>query len=352
MSETSTQERNQPASAKREREFQERGETGLSRELVTVVVLLAAAGGLAILGPWAANLLGGVMRGAFSAAAQPRPVETLLEALGSGALILGPFFGVVLLAAVVGHLAQGGLVFSPKAIEPRWDRLNPFERAKQILFSRRALIELLKAVLKAGVIGGITAWFVARELPAWIALVRQDPACLAATLASAASTLLVMGALGLAGIAVGDLLFTRWDLQQRMRMTQQEARQDFKDQEGDPLVRSRRRRLYRELTMNKILKEVPRADVVVTNPTHLAVALRYDRQQDQCPRVTAKGQGPVALRIRALARKHGVPVVENKAVARALHRSVRVGQAVKPALFRAVAEIYAFLYRRRGEVTS
>jgi flagellar biosynthetic protein FlhB len=348
MAEETTQERNQPASARREREFAERGDRGLSREVVTVAILGASA----LLVAWAPSLSSGVRSffvGTVSHLDGP-PLAGLQAALSAGVGALLPVFALALAAAATGHAVQGGFVFAPRAIEPDWNRLRPLPRLKQLLFSRRALAELLKALLKAAVIAGIVVLCLRRDLPDIVALARQAPGHLALYLSEAAVRLFGLAALGLSGIAAADLVFNRWDLSKRMQMTRQEARDDFKEQEGDPLVRSRRRQRYRALTTNRILKEVPRADVVVTNPTHLAVALRYERARDSAPRLTAKGQDALAQRIRSLARRHGVPILENRPLARSLHRKVRVGQVIRPEFFRAVAEIYAALYRRRGEV--
>lgn len=348
MAEDNTQERNQPASARREREFRERGDRGLSREVVTVAVLGASALTVVL----APALSGGVRSFFLSSLSnlQAPPLAALGRAMAAAGALLTPVFALALAAAAAGHALQGGFVFAPRAIEPDWNRLRPLPRLKQLLFSRRALAELLKALLKAAVVAGIVALCLRRDLPAIVALVRQEPGHLALYLSDAAVRLLGLAALGLSGVAAADLVFNRWDLMKRMQMTRQEARDDFKEQEGDPMVRSRRRQRFRALTANRILREVPRADVVLTNPTHVAVALRYERALESAPRLTAKGQEALAERIRRLARQHGVPVLENRPLARALFRKVRVGQVIRPEFFRAVAEIYAALYRRRGEV--
>ncbi|NMB73993.1 MAG: EscU/YscU/HrcU family type III secretion system export apparatus switch protein [Myxococcales bacterium] len=348
MAEETTQERNQPASARREREFRERGDRGLSHELITVVVL----GTSALVVGLAPTLSGGARSffiGTLSNLDGP-PLEGLARGLSVGTAALLPVFALALAAAAAGHAVQGGFVFAPRAIEPDWNRLRPWPRLKQLLFSRRALAELLKALLKAAVIAGVVTLCLRRDLPAIVALARESPGGLAWYLSDAAVRLFGLAALGLSGIAAADLVFNRWDLSKRMQMTRQEARDDYKEQEGDPVVRSRRRQRYRALTANRILREVPRADVVVTNPTHLAVALRYQRTRENAPRLTAKGQDALAERIRRLARRHGVPVLENRPLARSLFRKVKVGQPIRPEFFRAVAEIYAALYRRRGEV--
>jgi flagellar biosynthesis protein FlhB len=347
MADSNGQERNQPASPKREAEFAKRGDTGTSRELATVFVLSASAACLSLLGPGLAEQLSQVMRSSLASIDGLEPRRHLAAALGVGLGGLLPWLLAIAAAGVLAYVVQGRVIFSPEVISPRWQRLDPLARAKEIFFSLRGLAELVKALLKAAVVGGVAAWFIHRDLPLWLGLAHAPLAEQAAVLGGGAVRLVSLTALGLGVIALADLVFTRWDHGRRMMMTQEEARLEHKEQEGDPLLRSRRRQRHRDLSLNRILREVPRADVVVANPTHFAVALRYVQGEDSSPRLTAKGLDHLALRIRSLARQNGVPVIENRPLARALHRKVRVGQSIPARYYRAVAEIYAFLFRRR-----
>jgi len=342
------QERHLPATAKRRREFRERGETPRSRELAGVAVLLAGILTMAAYGPVAGDRLAGLLRTTLRGLSRPEPLALLSTGLGLGGVLLALPFGFMMVAAVAAHLVQGELSFSPRALEPRWDRIDPFARLQQLLLSRRTLVELVKSVAKVTLVGVLCAWFVAGELPGLQALSRVRPAAVLAHLGRLAVRLATVGATGLTLLALADALYSRWDLERRMRMTPKEMKDDLKEQEGDPLLRSRRRQRHRELSLNRLLSEVPRADVVVANPTHVAVALRYDAERWPAPRVTAKGADALALRIRTIARQHGVPVVENRPLARELFRLVKVGHTINEKMFRAVAEIYAFLHRLRG----
>ncbi len=312
-----------------------------------MAMLCTTVGSIGLLGPWIASLMLNFMRGSFGNLGNSRATVDLRNAVETGGSILLPLFAIFVSVALLVQVAQGGLVFSPKIIGPKLNRIDPFKRARQMFFSPRAFVELLKSVLKVVIVGAITAWVLLAELPAFTALVHRSPSDLSAQIFTMTVKIGGLSSLAMASIAALDFFFNRWDIEKRMKMTQQEAKEEQKEQEGDPLLRSKRRRRHRELSNNTLLKEVPRADVVLTNPTHFAVALRYDRAGSDSPKVTAKGKSDLALRIRSLARIHGVPIIENKPLARSLYRMVKVGQSIHPDMFRAVAEVYAFLFRRR-----
>lgn len=345
------QERHLPATPKRKREALERGESPRSRELAGTAVLLAGLLSMVVFGSQAGERVVAILRQSLQALPHPQPARALAGGMGQAASLLAVPLVLMLVVAVAAHLVQGEVVFAPKALEPRWDRLDPVSRFRQLLLSRRSLMELLKSLLKVAIIGALCAWFIARELPALSALSRAGADSLLGHLGTMMMRLAFLGGTGLAVLALADAAYSRWDWQQRLRMTTQEMKDHLKEQDGDPLLRSRRRQRHRELSLNRVLSEVPRADVVVTNPTHLAVALRYRAEQMAAPQVVAKGADNMALRIRTIARQHGVPVMENRPLARALYRAVRVGQFIDEKFYQAVAEVYAFLHRLRGEAS-
>jgi flagellar biosynthetic protein FlhB len=342
----STQDRNQPASPKRRKDFRERGETGVSREISTALLMLTAAAAVALLGGGAAQGIGAAMREVFASVGQTTVIGGLEIGFSTGGRVLAPLFIVLLLVGVLAFVAQGAVTFSPKVLKPKLERLNPLKRAKHLLFSVRAVTELLKGLLKVGLLGALTVWFIIDHLPAILELNSSGLGSIGRFFGMSAVWLTGASAAALAGLAILDRFYQRHSLEKRMKMTRQEATEEHKEHEGDPLIKSRRRHRHRDLTLNRIMAEVPKADVVVTNPTHFAVAMRYDRQRDHGPRVIAKGQDRLALKIRSLARAHGVPIVEHKTLARGLYRMVRLGKIVRPELYQAVAEVYAFLYRR------
>ena len=261
---------------------------------------------------------------------------------------LAPIFVVGLAAGLIANFGQVGFLYAPKAIKPKLSHLNPIEGFKR-LFSKRALVELLKALLKIVAVG-------------WVAfsLVRDSFEQLLLTIYMGAFQVLQVfvgvlfkvaaGAVGVfLFIAIMDYIFQRYEFRMRIRMTKKEVKDEFKQTEGDPLLRSRVKEKQRELARQRMMHSVPEATVVITNPTHLAVALRYEKGKDAAPQVVAKGRGFIAQKIIELAREHGVPVIENKPVAQTLFKDVEIGQTIPPDLYKAVAEVLAMIYRLKGK---
>jgi flagellar biosynthetic protein FlhB len=343
-------DRTEPASPRRRQEFRERGEVAKSRDLAGAVVLLGVLGALAGAGEGLAESLHAQMRSALAsmAGARSRPVgEGLSDSLASVATALVPILGVAAAAALAGHLGQTGPLFSSKAIEPRWDRLSLLPRLRQI-FSAHGLVELVKTVLKLATVGAVVYEIASREMVALSALAERPPAEIAASLCSLALRIAGYGGMALVALGALDLAYQRWHLERKMRMTKAEARDELKRQEGDPLTKMRLRARQRELARQRMMEAVKSADAVITNPTHVAVALAYRPREMAAPRVVAKGRGVLAERIREVARAHGIPLFENRPLARALYRAVKVGREVPVALYRAVAEVLAYVYTRRG----
>ncbi len=290
--------------------------------------------------------MGGFVEYARRALAAPRldrPGLALFEGLEAGVRVSAPVVVAALLGAVAVGVAQTGGLFTGKPLEPQLDRLNPL-RAFERLFSLRSAAELLKAAFK----------LVAVVAAVWAPLRRvvSDPGPLvpsatemAVQMGSVLREVAWRGGLALGVLGVLDYLYQRFEHERGLRMTRQEVREDLRETEGDPLIRARLRARQRELARRRMLREVARATVVVTNPTHLAVALRYAPPQTPAPVVVAKGAGNVAERIREAALRHGVPIVPNPPLAQALYRRVPLGGVIPPALYRAVAEILALLYR-------
>jgi len=317
-----------------------------------VAVLFAAVGALYFSGPVAGQRLARGAAFRFSELSlpdlTPAAVQRLiLQTAHTGLQMILPFLVLVAVAALLAHVVQTGWLFAPTALQPDLKRLNPLPRIRQLLFSSRTAFELLKALLKLVVVGVPIGFAVADELEHLPALLGADPL----TVATRAGLGIVRIAAKVGGmllvIAILDFGFQWWSQERKMRMTHQETKQEHKEGEGDPHLRARRRRIAQEMSMNRMMAQVPKADVVITNPTHYAVALRYDSGRDGAPRVVAKGTELVARRIREEAERHGVPCVENPPLARALHGAVKLGREIPSALYQAVAEVLALVYRER-----
>jgi flagellar biosynthetic protein FlhB len=248
--------------------------------------------------------------------------------------------------AIGSMVAQPGLVWSATPLAPDWSRVSPISGFKR-LFSLQAATVSLKTVLKFGVIGAVAYAVVKGELPALTAAMTAEPSAAVGTLGDALWRLGLWSGGVIAVLAAADYGYQRWEYERKLRMSRQDIKSEVKDTEGDPWLRARIRALQRERATKRMMADVPKADVVVTNPTELAIALVYRQGEMDAPKVVAKGAGLVAKRIRETAWRNGVPVLENKPLARALFKTTEVGETIPSKLYRAAAEVLAYVYRIR-----
>jgi flagellar biosynthetic protein FlhB len=348
MAEDSDLERTEPASARRLEQAREEGQVPHSRELSAFLVLITAATTIWFLGGWFAQRMTAMVRRGLVLDADLLGSVTLVPArlgdLSIDALItLAPLFGAVVVAALASPVFLNAWIFSVKAFQPKLSRLNPLSGIGRI-FSWQGLAELVKAVLKSLVVGGVAVWVISTHLGELIGLMAQplEGALAQAGYLMALSFLVVVASMAL--IVAVDVPFQLWQYQQKMRMTREEVRKEGKELEGDPHVKGRIRSLQREAARRRMMSAVPTADVIVTNPTHFSVALSYQSGM-AAPKVVAKGRGEVALRIRALAAEHAVPLMEAPPLARALYRWAELDDEVPVRLYSAVAEVLAYVYQ-------
>jgi flagellar biosynthetic protein FlhB len=237
-----------------------------------------------------------------------------------------------------------GWVFSTKAFEPNFGKLNPISGLTR-MFSWQSLAELFKAALKGGLIAGVAGWMIWRQRDDILSLAAEPLDSAMAHFGQITLLTFLAAAAAYALVVVMDVPFQLWNYQRQMRMTKEEVRQEHKEMEGDPQIKARIRSMQREVARRRMMQEVPKADVVVTNPMHFAVAMKYDEKNMAAPQVIAKGSQLVAERIKEIAREHKVPVVEAPPLARALHRHVEVGDTIPGTLFTAVAQVLAYVYQ-------
>jgi len=259
-----------------------------------------------------------------------------------------PVLGVAYAVALASNIAQVGMVVSLEAAAPDWSRVSPAEGLKR-LFSMRGTAELLKGIFKVFLIGWICWYEVSSSLQQIIEAASAPFSIFLATIGEVIWAIAIRVAVLLTVIAVADYAFQKSQFEKMMRMSREDMRQEVKQQDGDPLMKRKIRQKQRELAKNRMMHDVPKADVVITNPTHFAVALKYDAKTMTAPKVVAKGQDEVALQIKLLAKESGVPLVENRPLAQALFHTVKLGKEVPSSLFRAVAEVLAFIYRTHGK---
>ncbi len=347
MAEEQQQERTEQATAKRRKDFREKGQVAQSREVNTAVLMSVSLLLWFFYAPFFWQELSGFLAGLWRLSGEYVVTPASIQELATFvvrrlALLLAP---VLLLMLAVGFLAsylQIGWLFTTKPLQPDLAKLDPI-KGMQKFVSKRALVELLKSLAKVGLVGFVAFRAVRSEFEAALYLVDMEVIETVRFVGRVAAMVLLKTSGVLILLALFDFLYVRWEMEQKMKMSKQEQKEEHKETEGDPQVKSRVRTIQMQMARKRMMADVPKADVVVTNPTHLSVALRYDRAEMAAPVVVAKGADHLAMRIREIAREHAVPLVENVPVARALYR-VEVGEPVPEELFKAVAEILAYVY--------
>ncbi|HJV47707.1 MAG TPA: EscU/YscU/HrcU family type III secretion system export apparatus switch protein [Geothrix sp.] len=330
----------------------ERGEVSKSPDVVAAVVFTAAMVFLTWQG-WTLcreqfrfdqMLLGQAVR----VEANPAVVWPLIQhTMRSTFLLLIPFFATLMLAGILSNILQTGPVFSVEPVKPKWERINPAEGVKRV-FSMRTLFAGIRALLKLLLLGTVVYFALKAMVPRFYHLADLSPLGLVRTLLDSFASLGLKLALMLGLIALLDMLYTRYEFAKKMRMSHREMKDEHKHREGDPRIRGRLRQLRKEvLKRSRALRRTSEADVLITNPTHVAVALRYKHGQMASPQLIAKGKGFMAAAMRQIAARHSIPVVQNPALARALYRELGVDHHVPPDLYAQVARIIVWVFAMR-----
>jgi len=352
MAEGSTAEKTEPASQRRLDQARKDGDVPRSREVGTFTVLMTAGAGLWMMGDSLVARLSNVLQNGLSLdkeqIANPNLlVERIFGDILGVMLACLPLAGAIMLVMLASPMVIGGWNFSAKSFMPNFGKLNPM-RGLGNMVSTNALVELLKAIAKTLLVGAV-AWFVVvSQKDAVIGLVTEPYGSAVPHLAGilAKAFLTMVGALG--AIAILDGPYQIWHYGNKLKMTRQEVIQESKESDGNPQIKGKIRQLQREMARKRMMANVPTADVVVTNPTHFAVALKYGEGQRGAPRVVAKGTDEVAARIRELARENKVALLEAPALARALYKHTDIDDEIPEALYSAVAEVLAYVYQLRA----
>jgi len=262
--------------------------------------------------------------------------------------MLFPLFLTAFSIALLANYLQVGFVLSSESVQPKLSKIDPI-KGFQKLFSIRSLVELAKNMFKISIVGFVVYVTIRGEIENFIPLMYQSVWGILIYIARVAFKIVLMVCLALIILAALDYIYQKWEFEKNLKMTKQEVKDESKQTEGDPLVKARIKRLQRDMARKRMMASVPEADVVITNPTHLAVALRYDQADMFAPKVVAKGTGFIAENIKDIARKNNVTIVNNKPLARVLYKSVDVDEMIPANLYKAVAEVLAFVYsRKRG----
>ncbi|NMM08583.1 flagellar biosynthesis protein FlhB [Polaromonas sp.] len=355
MAEESDLEKSEPASPARLEKAREEGQVARSRELVTFVMLVTGMGGL-----WA---MGAMMGGHFSSAlrnglqferASAFDASHMMVQAGTAVLhalqALMPLLAMMLVAALVAPMMLGGWLFSTKSLAPTFSKMNPVAGIGR-MFSTESLAELVKTIVKSLLVGGVAWWVISAEVSDIMALMSEPVhAALPHALKLVALTCaLIIGSLLL--VALIDVPYQLWSHHRKLRMSREDLRQEQKENDGDPQVKAQIRRQQQQMAKRRMMAEVPKADIIVTNPTHFAVALKYHDKEMRAPRVVAKGADLVALRIRAMAEENKIPILEAAPLTRALYCHTKLGDEIPASLYAAVAEVLAWAYQLNHQLS-
>ncbi|MBI1860170.1 MAG: flagellar biosynthesis protein FlhB [Deltaproteobacteria bacterium] len=346
------QDRTEAATVFRREEFRRQGTVALSRELVGVILICGVVVFLQFLAPTYLLRFNTLAQSFFKIPMvwdldKTKALELGGEALKGLMWMSGPLLLVAMVVGVVVCVVQVGWFVTLEPVSPNWERINPVSGFGRI-FSTRGLVEAAKAVVKLVFGGFLLYWFVKGQM---------DRLPLFYSKAIGESTIItlknlltfVLSCLGAFLIPSSlDYLYQRYQLEKQMRMTRREAKDELKLREGDPAMKAKIRRLQRQIASRRMMENVPKADVVVTNPTHLAIALKYDQKTMAAPKVVAKGADLIAQKIREVARSHGIPIVENKPLAQTLYKKIEINRAIPRELYKAVAEVLSYVYRLKG----
>lgn len=351
MAEESFQEKTEDATPKRREESREKGQVARSSELSSVAILASGLMALWGLGSYMRIRLEGLMLhsfvGIFDADLDVLSIQSHLHRwMYDFAMVLWPMLLLLVISAVAVNVAQVGILFTGKPLMPKADRISPQSGLKRI-FSAKGLVELAKGLFKVAIVAYVVYFTLQAEEANMTTLLDLEVVQIFGLSVDIILTLGFRLVLLLLILAILDYSFQRHDYEKNMKMTRQEVRQELKQQEGDPMIRSRIRAIQREMSQRRMMDDVGSADVIVTNPTHVAVALRYDPATMPAPLVLAKGQRLMAQKIKDVAREAKIPLVENKPLARALYKTVQVGDQIPDELFRATAEVLAFVFQLR-----
>jgi flagellar biosynthetic protein FlhB len=348
------QEKTEKGTPKKREEARQRGHVAKSREVPSVIVLFALLILLILWGPSLGSSMMEIAQSFFDKASllnieDEERARSLLFHLGIkfSHLVL-PIFGVAILAGILGNYIQVGFLFSLKPISPSLSNIDPINGINR-LFSIKSLAELLKGIIKILIVGYVAFSILKGEIPMLIEMVNIDDVKeIFSNIYTSAMKIGLKTTFVFLFLALMDYAFQKWQYEKNLRMTRHELQDEFKQREGDPLIRARIRSIQREMAKRRMMSAVPKADVVITNPQELAVAMEYVKNRMNAPKVTAKGSGHLAARIKEIARKNNVPVVENKALTQILYRDVEIGEEIPANLYHAVAEVLAYVYRLKG----
>jgi len=353
MAEETGQERTEQPTPRRIQQAREKGQVPTSRELNTMLMMLIAGATIMLIGPGIVDDFLDMFRRFLNISRENIFDTTSMPVLLEGAIIdalltLSPFFALMILASVAGPLMMGGVTFSAQALSFKWDKLNPITGMGRV-FSKKGLVELVKALVKFLIIGTTAILFLYTKMDVYLGLGSEPLVQALPHMAKLLTWSFLAIASVLVFIALVDVPFQIYDYTQQLKMTFQEIRDENKDTEGNPEVRGRAKQVQREMAQRRMMADVPEADVIITNPEHYSVAIKYDQNGMAAPIVVAKGADIIAMQIRMIAREHEVPILQAPPLARSLYHTTEINDEIPAALYLAVAQVLAYIFKLRTD---
>jgi flagellar biosynthetic protein FlhB len=355
MSEENNEEKTEEPTPRKRQELREKGEVAKSRELPSVAVLLSSLMALIFFGSFMYSQIQLIMQETLSLPmlGDLNVFDFIIFARKTTTrfiLTISPLLAAVFITAILSNIMQVGFVLSGESITPKLSKLDPIKGFTR-LFSKQSLMELCKSLFKLAIIGAISYYTIKAEMKNVPMLGEMGVKAIWVYILTVFLKIFLRCTLAMVFVVVIDYAFQRWEFENRIKMSKQEIKDEHKKSEGDPLVKSRIKSIQMEMARKRMMQSVPEADVVITNPVRLAVAVKYDPDMN-APKVLAKGAGEVAKKIRDLATEHDIPILEKKELARNLYKLVEIGQEIPAVLYQAVAEVLAYIYKLTGKLKS
>lgn len=348
-------EKTEKATPKKRQEARRKGQVLHSKEIASALVLVFVFVGVRMFGGYIYNEVADFTKRLF--VEYPKIddlftfdmlsklfVETLTVILKATA----PIFAIAVIAGLIAGYAQVGFLFTLETLGFKFNRLNPLNGLKR-MFSLQAIMELVKSIFKIVIIGYIAYSYLSGEAVNVLNMMNMDVMSIGTYIGTTAVNVAIRICVALILLGVLDYFYQWWEYEKNLKMSKEDLKEEYKQSEGNPEIKAKIKQKQRQISMRRMMQEVPKADVVITNPTHFAIAVKYDALEAKAPIVIAKGQDFIALRIKEAAKENKVEIVENKLLARTLYETVEIGQAIPPELYQAVAEILAFVYSLKGK---
>ncbi len=347
-------DKTEKATPKKKSDARKKGQVFQSREMSASLILLLMIVSMNAFGSILYQQLSGFIKKAFTEYLTNKDAfdtGILATLFIDGVTVLAktslPLLLIAMVAGLLAAYAQVGILFTLETLRPQGDRINPLSGFKRI-FSMRSVVELVKSIIKISIVSWVAYSYLKSKSNEVVALMNKDLLDILSFVGKSAFDVALRICVAMIIVGFLDYLYQRYDYEKSLKMTKQEVKEEFKQMEGNPEIKSKIKQKQRQMSMKRMMQEIPKADVVITNPTHFAVAIKYDSEKASAPIVVAKGQDYIALRIKQIATDNKVQIVENKPLARTLFSTVDIGQQIPPELYQAVAEILAFVYNLKN----